>query len=838
MKVIGQLALAGASVLALSVPAFAQDTKTADNTGNEVTETNGDIVVSARRRDEREQDVPLVVNAFTAESIQKLNIREFQEVQSLVPGLSLATSANGVGTQAALRGVAYDVNASGNNGTIEFYLNDSPTSSGVVFQSLFDVSQIEVLRGPQGTLRGRASPSGSITITTRRPDLSEVGGYMNLTGTTRNAINVNGAFGLPIVQDVLALRVAGVYEENDGNRVHSLNNGVNPFVKTQGGRVSLSFDPADFITVDGSFTKTVRDALQFDQVESANIAAPGLGASPVLVRASDRSSVEAKPRKFRQDFDVWNLRAELRFAGQKLNYVGGYNKQSYATSDPNDKGGAFLTSPLVVFPDLPTFLGGTVVAPTFGPQASFAQLSQDASTRSTQETHELRLSSDERLFGMVDYIIGGLINKQNSLTSLNTQTPLINLPIPLPAGGFLFSPTLVNNTPVLRPAKTLEKSVFANLTVHFGEKTEVSGGARYIYYRDRSQLQIFNGRTGAFDNIVPADRSNAPAESAWIYSASVKHRFSDSFMAYANFGTSFRPGGTTNAIIDLNNAFKSPRLSSLLFLQAERSKSYEVGFKSDLLDRRLRLNVTAYLQNFKNYAYSSPNVYTVATSDPTGRDPAQEFVAQATPALAVGVPVRVKGVEAELAWNTPRFSASATVSYSDAKITNGVIPCNNYGGAAPSVAQIRAASGGETVALCTVNFRAGTLPPFSATLQAEYNAAISGRVDGYIRGLASIFGNSQNDPGNPLDDVKAYGLVNLYTGVRDPGGAWDVGFFVKNLFDTDRVLSRDASAYGTPYQNILLGANAGQTVVSTYRGIATTPAREFGLNVRYSFGSL
>ena len=115
MRMIGKLALAGASVLTLGVPAYAQDN------AEEGVYSDEAIVVTARRRDEAIQDVPMVLQAVTAEELSKLNIREFQDVQSLVPGLSLSQSANGIGVQASLRGVAFDVNASGNNGFIWCY---------------------------------------------------------------------------------------------------------------------------------------------------------------------------------------------------------------------------------------------------------------------------------------------------------------------------------------------------------------------------------------------------------------------------------------------------------------------------------------------------------------------------------------------------------------------------------------------------------------------------------------------------------------------------------------------------------------------------------------------
>lgn len=838
MKTMLKSAFAGVSLLALSIPVHAQEV--APEGGEEAASDAGEIIVTARRRDESAQDVPLVVNAVTADTIAKLNFREFKDIAATVPGLALNSSANGVGSQATLRGVNFDVNASGNNGTIEFYLNDAPVSSNIVFQTMFDVGQIEVLRGPQGTLRGRASPSGSITVTTRRPDLSEIGGYVNMTGTTQNAINVNAAFGLPIIQDVLALRVAGVYEENDGNDIHRLGGGVNPSVRSKGIRASLRFDPTDFITIDANYARLFRDAVQYDQVESANLADPILAASPTLIGPRDRLAVEQIPRSFHQDFHVFNWRAEVRFAGQKLNYVGGYNRAWYSTVDPADKGNYFGLNQLPTYTDLPAFppFNGTgTLAPQLVP--AFGLLSQNTTTLAPQETHEVRLSSDERLFGIFDYVLGGMINKGSSEVVLRTGTPLINAPISLDNGatyvGFL--PTFVRDSLVLRNGNTLERSLFGNVTVHIGEQTEISGGARYINFRDSSSL-VIDGAT------IPSPA--ATTQNNWIYSASVKHRFNESLMAYASFGTSWRPGSTTNGIVDRNNGIKSPRTLQYLFPPAEKSKSYEIGIKSDWLDRRLRVNVTAYLQDFDNYIYSAPNIYAVATNpDPNNPGQTISAVNLLSPGLAVGVPAQVKGIEADISWNTPHFTAGASVNYAISKIKNGLIPCNPYFDAqgnpvVPTVDQITGPNGaapGEQFAVCPVDFRAGTLPPFSATVHAEYNASLSGRVDGYLRGLVSIYGDSQNDPANRFDDVPAYALANLYAGIRDPDGAWDVGLFVKNLFNTQRVLTRNATAYSTSYYSPATAGSNAINAESAYRLITTNQPREFGLNVRYSFGS-
>lgn len=179
------------------------------------------------------------------------------------------------------------------------------------------------------------------------------------------------------------------------------------------------------------------------------------------------------------------------------------------------------------------------------------------------------------------------------------------------------------------------------------------------------------------------------------------------------------------------------------------------------------------------------------------------------------------------------------------------MPCNVYGGAVPTVAQIAAATGGESIAFCTVDSRAGSLPSFSATVQSEFSQPFSVGVEGYLRGLATFNGNSKNDPSNPFDDVDAYALFNLFAGLRDPEGGWEIGVFAKNLFDTHRVLTREPTAANVSYQQLFCspsipaiafacptGAIAfGQQGVSGYRVISTTAPREFGITARIGFGS-
>lgn len=801
MRTIGILASAGVSLLAIASPALAQDTAAKDSEQSAI--VSSDIVVEARRRGENVQDVPLVVQAVTAQAIADLNIREFKDVQSLVPGLSLSQSANGIGAQATLRGVAFDVNASGNNGTIEFYLNDAHLSPGILFMSMYDVAQIEVLRGPQGTLRGRASPSGSITVTTVKPNMTEAGGYGTTTINDIGGWNFNGALNVPVIEDMLAIRVAGLVSEDHDSRVTSINNGTDPSRKTKSIRASVAFNPFDNLSLFASYMNTNRDVTTFDQVESLNITTPGAPASPVTIRAKDRLGVLGVPRTYEQNSEVWNWSAEWRAFGQKVNYVGAVNKQTLLSFDPTDKGAALRT----LYPTLPLAVQGYGL---------------DTTTHSDEEFHEFRISSDERVFGMFDYVVGYLWNKLDSPTALQQGTAVV-IP-PLPAASLLIE------TPIDRFGTSKEESFFGNITAHIGDATEISGGLRRIKYKTVGGLAIAG-------TVVPAASEDRTLKHT-IYTASVKHNFTENFMAYASFGTSWRAGSSTNPILLRENTAPDAALSAFYFPAPEKSESYEIGFKSDWLDNRLRVNVTAFHQDFTNYAFTSRDVI-FAGIDSTGVGRAFTAV----PGLAVGVPAKVDGVEAEIAFQaTDQWNIGLVAAYAKSKIKNGVIPCNDYNPtdgvpdslpSTPTYGDIIAANGGAQVATCAVNYRAGTNAPLNLTFQTQYDLPVSDSMDSYVRALVTYAGKSQNDPTNAVDDIKAYGIVNLFAGIRDPEGAWELGLYGKNLFDVLRVTTRTSNPLVASYRTPAGGAVA----ASTYRGITINDPREFGVNLRVAFGS-
>jgi iron complex outermembrane receptor protein len=269
---------------------------------------------------------------------------------------------------------------------------------------------------------------------------------------------------------------------------------------------------------------------------------------------------------------------------------------------------------------------------------------------------------------------------------------------------------------------------------------------------------------------------------------------------------------------------------------------------------KLRLNASAYHQTFKNFVYRAPGVNgqsgvyyinynrTVTNGVATITPQVNQFN------FVAAVPVTVNGVEGEIGFDaTRRLRFNLVGSYSLGKIKNGTIPCNDLNGdgvpdatlAAPSVTQLQARVGANNISACKVSQRSSFQPPFSAAVQAEYGMPIIAGLDGYVRGLFTYFGKSQTDPSNIYDNVSQYGLLNVYAGIRDPKGMWELNIFAKNLFDTTKVLSRTDPLSST-YQVLqppTFRTAAAVTTTSTYTGITTTPPREIGVNLRFAFGS-
>lgn len=823
--------LVGIGALATTAPALAQEPESSGAAGSLDATAVNEIIVQARRRDESLQDVPLVVNAVTADAITKLNIRNFTEISSVVPGLQLTPNANGIGTSSSIRGVNHDVNVSAENGTIQYYRNDAPVPSNFVMQTMYDVGQIEVLRGPQGTLRGRSTPSGSVTVTTRQPELLEAGGYLAGTLGSASATNFNGALNIPIIADVLGIRIAGVHSVDRGNRVTSVNSDERARSEINAIRAAVRFEPTAWLRLGFLYEGMQNDGRRFDQVRSVSqydsryvpsVGAPDYGD----IGLSDRLSVQSRPSITTQKFQFYNWNAEVDFLGQRLIYVGSATSQKYHSYGVRD---------------LANFFPGLEIA-------------QIADTKGTTSSHELRLQNLDRVVGLFDYVAGYFhyaVPSQTNLSDLSiTQLRLAGPGIPIA------SPSVTDTPIYVAKGTPMEDSFFGNLTFHLTESTELAGGLRRIHFTDN--------RDGLFISCTPqmyaagqCTRQNGTqsdvSENTTIYSASIKHRFTPGLMVYASTGSSWRP--PVVAIGNFTNADYTPNEVAHIALPSESSKSYEIGLKSDWLNRKLHFNLTAYHQDYKNYPYRAGGAgIAYININSAGAPTIGNFN------FVSAVPIKVNGIEAELDFTpTSRLNLGATVNFARSRIGNALLACtdalNNQSGAVgsdgipdavtPTLAQMQQAYGGERVAQCPGGGQSATFQPeWSGVLRAEYTLPVGDKMDGYLRGLFSWKGKSRTDPNNPYDDVRAYGLLNLFGGLRSQDGSWEVSVYAKNLFDVTKLISQDELAQFTSVTDVYLRpptfsvSGIGSTVYSSrYAGVSVTAPREFGVTFRAAFGS-
>lgn len=788
--------LALTSLTALSqVPESSVDKK---ETQHKVIE---EVTVTARRAEESLQDVPLTVNAVSAEAIQENNIRDLEDITAIVAGLTLEEDS--IAPNASMRGVRFDTFASGNNPTVEFYLNDAPIVSLSAVQAAFDIGQIEVLRGPQGTLRGRASPSGAITLTTIRPDLQEWGGYIDATIDDLGGKNSRFAINMPVQEDTLAVRLAGFYEENEANRVESINSKQSPEYDGQGYRLSVRYVPTETFEANFIYQQMDPDRVIFKQVESANKANPATDpGAQGDISASDRKAVSDIGQNTEQDLNRIGLELAWDLKSVRLNYAGSSTKMDVKRKDIDDGGDVF-----------------------FGPDSDpeLSNLGQELETNTSGHTHELRISPIELINEEWNYVAGVLYQKNQPDTDLIQQTAVF---LPSFAGGGLAT---IAETPIARRSESEEQSVFANVTWKMTDQTEFALGARYINYQEEDS-------TAVSGNIISA------RDEEWshtIYSLSAKHFISQDLMAYANYGTSWRPGISAIGNFSVDQSDRERRFTTL---DPEESESIELGLKSTSLDGRLKVNAAAFYQTFDNYPYRSggSGVSYVSTDRNGVRSVEQHnFVA--------AVPVEVYGFEIESQFQiTDQWYASALFSYADGEIDNGVIPCNDYNPAdgkpdgnatSPTVDDIDTATDGQNVGACRVSIASNTTPDWTGTFTSKYSFEVAG-LPAYVRGLINVFGDSDNDPTNKIDDVDSYNLLNLYTGVSDPDGKWHVMLYAHNVLDKEVVLSRDAEPESVSVQVLqppdFMSAE-GETRTSTYREISTTAEREFGINFRYNF---
>jgi len=226
--------LLGVCASAIAIPAYAQS--------NDANDDENVIIVTAQRSNERLQDVPIAVSAFNAEALEKQQIKNTSDLQLTLPNVTF-TKGNFTGSSFTIRGIGDLCVGVACDSATAIHMNDAPLFGTRLFEGEFyDLAQIEVLRGPQGTLFGRNATSGVINFRSARPDLSGMSANFEGEYGNFNGIKFKGMVNVP-VGDTVGVRLAGYYLNRDGYTTNLFDNSKIDNRDLWGARASLRFEP-------------------------------------------------------------------------------------------------------------------------------------------------------------------------------------------------------------------------------------------------------------------------------------------------------------------------------------------------------------------------------------------------------------------------------------------------------------------------------------------------------------------------------------------------------------------------------------------------------------------
>lgn len=524
----------------LALPAAAQDAPA--DTG---VDAPADIIVTAQRREENLQDVPIAATALSGDQLNDKAVQRLADLQFAAPSVSITDQ--GLTQSVNLRGIGI---ASGSpavaNGVAQ-YLDGVFQPPILTASSFYDIASIEVLRGPQGTLVGSNSTGGAIFINTQNPSTDRVKGYAEAHYGSYDAYGIQGAINLPI-SDTLAVRVAGNTRWRD-----SYYTDVGPFdnkpdsLDEQAVRVGLLWQPANFRALakvewidkeTGGYAYRPIAGTTFDNNRRADMRELTYNAPTLNDERGFLSSLE--------------LRYELD-GGVVLRSVSGYiNKRINNLYDSD----------------------GAMMASATDPAASFNQV-MDQFVRERQWTQEFNVISPTD--GAFNWILGGYFQKNK-----------IDVIIENRSGDIVGDPVNILN---FQDKQTL--GVFAQAGYKLTDAVELQVGARYSHYKVDGTGSVTIGSEGPVfgpDGLVVADLAGSHEDGRMTGKVALNWALNDDHTLYVFAARGYKPGGANNA----NSEFGP-----------ETVWDYEFGWKGSFLDNHLRTQFGAFYMDYSDFQFDA-----------------------------------------------------------------------------------------------------------------------------------------------------------------------------------------------------------------------------------------
>ena len=547
-----------------------------------------EIIVTAQKREQNLQDVPISVAVIGRDELSVNRITSLQDVGAIAPGVSVRRTPGGLGApQIVVRGVSSGGGLPGSDKSVSINIDGVYIGANYgLTTDMLDLVRVEALRGPQGTLFGRNTTGGALSFVTADPtgefgvrQQVSVGNYDQFRSITHLELPQLGAFSGYVSYmrnqrdgDIRNLQSGIVFDRSNapgfGREISAETLGAN---KTDAVRVAVKFQPSDafdavykFDWAKATTTAEGTGLIAYDPATAAFFGLAGLNAAlalnPPLISGTTR------PDAVRNAFTVpgnmkslgHNLTLNLELANAlTLKSISAYRKvNAYGTLDNLGLGQLFYPG---------------------SPDPFYVQVSQNIN-RQKQWSEELQLNYNSDL---VTLTLGGLYYREKVVTGapdgLTTGATLFGLPLPgnvLPPGRDI---TFIT-------AKSL--AAYGQAEFHVTNKLDLVGGLRVT--RDKKDGTYFK-ETPVYG--IPLSVTSFTYRKTKVnYLAGINYHITDDILSYAKFSTGYISGGSVSGVQ----------------FEPETVKSWEAGIKSDLFDRRLRLNLTGYYAKYGDLQQAVP----------------------------------------------------------------------------------------------------------------------------------------------------------------------------------------------------------------------------------------
>ncbi len=657
-----------------------------------------EIVVTGQKRLERAQDVPISISVVGTRQLERLHASSLHDYAAYVPGLIVESGGSAGQASITMRGL----NARGDTTMVATYIDEAPlgSSNGYSAEAAtsfdmmpYDLERVEVLRGPQGTLYGANSMGGLLKYVTRGPDLNDfemrVGGEGFATkGASDPGYAGRVSLNVPIVAGELAVR-ASLFRQDTPGFIDNYVTGrkdQNTLLQ-QGGRIALLWKPSDQLSI-----KLTAITQRITSDDNAIVARDTDGAVALGPLGGDLTNGNLLREPFRK---------KVHFLASTVTWKLGWAEFTSATS--------YSRSSLLGVQDFSAIFGAALPEPGLSGLESRARLSRF--------TQELRLASSP---GRLQWMLGLYFNdEQTKASQLLTAKDIVT-----GAGVPGFDPIMSADL----DSGYREIAAFANATVKLSEAFDITGGLRWA--RNTQSLHQNTARN-LLDPLAEGAAHGRSRDDVVTYAISPQYRLSRNVMFYARVASGYRPGGPNPILPGV------PRQ-----VDADTIVNYEAGFKGDLFDRLLHVDVSVYRIDWKNIQVETTTEQNLSygANGGTARSQGVELAALLQPA---------KGLT--LGFNT---------AYTDAFLTEAV-PDEGWANGA----------------------RLPAAPRWTRSLTASYGFAIGGEWRADLGAGYRYIGKRRNSVEGTENGLilPAYDAIDLQASISS--GRWNFGLYVRNLTD-------------------------------------------------------